>query len=760
MNEERQFEADWERMLLAWMHDPADKAMNILQHVSRAAKYASRVLGREVSVGELKGQNGDQMASAIERIPMMSADQLKIGLDGGSLEIRHPLSGEPRLLQLGVEKLDLGNAYEASVSGCDSHRLKFLSLWRKLFDEASKVEMDLGMIPAETRNPDHTIWQHLDTTAGIALTDFPGAGGMAILRLQVGPVQRFIEASRSMSDLVTSSYLLSDLTFAAMQPILRRCGPTAFVFPALRGLARMDQWLAQEGVPIKVDPEGLRSAAIPNKFLAIVPHAIAAQLAEESSTEFQRHWRRISEQVRKRVEQSCGKLYPGWDRNWDSQIEGFFEVQTSWFRLKDLRMGEFGLEPEEVGVAGLLKKTPYAKGGKAGLWQAAVAYSEQLMEAERRIRPIAVYRPEGEIGEKCTLLGSYEQLGPARRSEAEEFWKLAHQIDGEREDAGQESDRLCAVSMVKRRAMKDFYSKQYPMDMAAMVDTRQMSGRCKEPENCTYYAMLMLDGDEMGKWLSGNKSPQISEVLVQRARDWFEKEGCGEDLKSRRPVSPALHAAISAGLGRFACEITPSIVKKHHGIVIYSGGDDVLAAVPMDRALACAMELREAFRGNAVMGSKASCSVGLAIAHYKEDLRYVLDQTRRAEKTAKAAGRDRLSLAILRRNGEHAVSTCRWKWVKTLDEMRKSFLGADASDRWAYQMRAQEAVLGVLPDQAFRREMNRQLERSEMRDERFLGYWDQFEEEAGGGGAQVQSEFIRFVQSSSFLARGRDQRED
>jgi CRISPR-associated protein Cmr2 len=48
-------------------------------------------------------------------------------------------------------------------------------------------------LPAETRMPDHTIWDHLDITSALVPTIESGA---ALLAFKVAPVQEFIEKSR------------------------------------------------------------------------------------------------------------------------------------------------------------------------------------------------------------------------------------------------------------------------------------------------------------------------------------------------------------------------------------------------------------------------------------------------------------------------------------------------------------------------------------------------------------------------------------
>ena len=54
-------------------------------------------------------------------------------------------------------------------------------------------------------------------------------------------------------------------------------------------------------------------------------------------------------------------------------------------------------------------------------------------------------------------------------------------------------------------------------------------------------------------------------------------------------------------LGNFASSIAPSIVADHGGTLIYSGGDDVLALLPMATAVRCARELEKTFAARMAM---------------------------------------------------------------------------------------------------------------------------------------------------------------
>jgi CRISPR-associated protein Cmr2 len=93
------------------------------------------------------------------------------------------------------------------------------------------------------------------------------------------------------------SHLLSSLVFEAMKPIISQLGPDVMVFPALRGVPVVDQWLMEtcgsaftqlfddidsELLSDRTDTNPLFAASLPNKFMAIVPSKKAAALAERA----------------------------------------------------------------------------------------------------------------------------------------------------------------------------------------------------------------------------------------------------------------------------------------------------------------------------------------------------------------------------------------------------------------------------------------------------------------------------------------------
>ena len=216
----------------------------------------------------------------------------------------------------------------------------------------------------------------------------------------------------------------------------------------------------------------------------------------------------------------------------------------------------------------------------------------------------------------------------------------------------------------------------------------------------------------------------------------------------------------------------PRIVHRYAGTLIYAGGDDVLALVPTETALACAKCLRDTYgqswasdeqgRERLLMGEKATLSAGVAVVHYKEDLRVALQAARAAEKQAKSAGRDALCIRVVRRSGEDSSAVADWGEVVLLQELVADFREG-VSDRWAYRLRGELPTLEVLPEPAFRAELRRLLDRIEATEatrtafrQRVLALWDGCRQRWRDG-AEQRAALVTLCQSASFLARGRYQ---
>jgi CRISPR-associated protein Cmr2 len=165
--------------------------------------------------------------------------------------------------------------------------------------------------------------------------------------------------------------------------------------------------------------------------------------------------------------------------------------------------------------------------------------------------------------------------------------------------------------------------------------------RAAEARPSKYFAALMMDGDHMGTF--------YGKMAEQEAQ------------------------AMSGAMSQFAREQAKSVVEEHFGRLVYAGGDDTLALLPLEEALPCARELRVGFNKAVEAGLKGvdrpddvkppTPSIGIAIAHHTAPLDGILLAMQRAEKAAKGDyGRDALCIHVLKRSGEEVHVGTHWQY--------------------------------------------------------------------------------------------------
>ncbi len=305
----------WHAKLAAWTHDPAEKALVLLRDPAGHEGGTVAALQREIFGGagipgplrDIVGR-ADRWAAAADRPqwPRNPAD----GRYAAWTQVRftenpmliHPLSGEAfdlgKLSDLDAQHIKAVSTDHFSgrivrdATGIDARKTA-LAFWRFGPETpAPGVGALWGLLPADTRVPDHTIWAHLDLAAAFATAFHDDAGGNpALLAVSLGPVQDFIAQARTTSDLWAGSHFLSRLAWEAMRVVCEQIGPDAVLFPQLRGVPQVDLWLRDAaGLPPEwfadaewtkagTDANPLFAAALPNKFVALVPAGRAADLA-------------------------------------------------------------------------------------------------------------------------------------------------------------------------------------------------------------------------------------------------------------------------------------------------------------------------------------------------------------------------------------------------------------------------------------------------------------------------------------------------
>lgn len=196
------------------------------------------------------------------------------------------------------------------------------------------------------------------------------------------------------------------------------------------------------------------------------------------------------------------------------------------------------------------------------------------------------------------------------------------------------------------------------------------SDKLRLPPPHKYLAILVMDGDHMGQLLSG----------------------C---------MNVAEHQAVSQALVSFAAEAHKIVSACHAGWVVYAGGDDVLALLPVEHALSAADALQQAFRTQPGL-QNGTASVGIAIIHHGSPLAAGLRAAQRAEHAAKKTyHRNAIVVELHPRSGEVISVGSRWDVeclhpLVTFGQVRELISSDTLSDGIVHDVQGEWAALSGL----------------------------------------------------------------
>lgn len=202
----------------------------------------------------------------------------------------------------------------------------------------------------------------------------------------------------------------------------------------------------------------------------------------------------------------------------------------------------------------------------------------------------------------------------------------------------------------------------------AQAELQHLFAQLVCPQSEPYYAILAADGDHMGAAI--------------RALS-HGKDAAGNHIK------------LSAALADFANKTRELVEKDHAGSLIYSGGDDVLALLPLHTALACARALSKKFveivqPACPPLEARPTLSVGLAVVHHLEHMGRARKLAHDAEKLAKTT-RNSLAITVDKRSG--ATFSVSGQWDETprsidqrIEEWAKLFAEDALPDGVAFEL--------------------------------------------------------------------------
>lgn len=786
----------WQHKLSVYLHDPPHKCLNIKGH-EQWAKEIAEELGCSIAAKD-QYQNADMIASGLTRVatPRYSAYANQNGAVNftETLVITHPVvkctplklilpSGiKPDVVHaalLNILAQDTGKMPRAATDEERARRLffylHFVLKKRLRTTDAGGLGAAWDFLPADTRMPDHPIWQHTALASSIASSlREDGSGNVSLAVFAITPVQAFIAKARKLRDHWFGSLILSYLTFAGIRHLARTLGPDHVVYPSLHDQSLVEGWLDREygfaGLLAESDQlvkkvlEGGRGiAAFPNKFVFITPTARAEEICQDIQTAVQEEWLRIAGIARDFI--GRGDLFT---LLFDHQVSDYWHYSFASSRLPKLNerdtlarlLHEDTWKDEADTIAAFAKMygeaTARIYGASHSLIQGVLASAKQ--------KPTRLRKSQN--GEKCPLCGEHEVLHNVKHPEGHSageyktgikaFWdglRDRFNAEGSSSEIGR-NERLCAVCAVKRflpqalkqqklqdellfDVLKDVdnfpsttgiaahsYLKSiealntlsaenrkklidalheseldsFDDEASSAVRTIMAAGKANGvtyTDRDKYYALLLMDGDKMGDLINGaTVTAEWCDVIHPELCERYDKpafkppkDELRERLGKKRTLNPALHAAISDSLNSFARFAVAPLVDSSGGRLIYAGGDDVCAILPLDAALATADAIRRAYTagfvrytkhgiepctGSAAVTGKMgvhfgaapgiSISAAIVIAHHKQPLREVLkDAHALLDGVAKRQmERNAVAIRLKKRSGGDRDFACRW----------------------------------------------------------------------------------------------------
>lgn len=789
----------WNNKLAAYLHDPIDKVFLIQGHEERAAKQLE-VLGLD-KPNEAFWKKADGIASGFERgqVPSYSRDPERNGAVnfGEAPVLTHPTARDTRLevifpysesttraQAIGERILDFlrdqigmkpgtGGFSEKDVFKNDHDAFafgRFLYVHHCLrFKLAENNVAGLGglwhRMPADSRFPDHTIWQHNALTSAL-YSSMELAGDdrqVGILAFSITPVQPFIAKARKLRDFWTGSVILSWLAFEGLRWIMEHLGPDHLFYPSL-----VDQPLINEYLEKSWQIDDVTSfcqersiASLPNKFLCLIPLNQAEAIAKGITQHIKTAWLALCEKVERKVTGLLGIADPHLSHIFRRQTENYWDLQ--WTAVKMLEKDDVeeaqsllstgsmdkAIEMYEVFAALVRDKWNIKLDARGLLYSNSHSLVQKALAAGKSRKTV---NRAPEPGQKCHLCGEFEVLhdhpheesdsASAYKAGIDEFWsKLAKAWNTEADLDGKE--KLCALCLTKRIAYRVFKesrdhvlhacfdeAESFPSTSEVamhaeflrkgIIDAkkrREMAQRIHDKENTEevdhrdrYYAILVMDGDHMGRLINGETMgatwasamhPQIRDRLRSATFDARYSQVWTPlfESASRRLVTPAIHAAMSEALGDFSIHGVAGIVNDCKGRLIYAGGDDVCAVLPVGTVVRAASEIsalyNSAFKfikgkeirdvtGNwipepgklAVLlgknGAEISISAGILVCHHKEHLSQMIARAHGLldAKAKREAGRNACAVELRKRSGGSRYFVRKWDCTEAWSAFR------------------------------------------------------------------------------------------
>ncbi len=463
----------------------------------------------------------------------------------------------------------------------------------------------------------------------------------ALLAVSLGPVQDFIAQARRTRDLWYGSFLLSEVSKAVARALARH---GRLVFPAAD---ENDTLLISADQPV-----GARNVA--NKVIALIEPAEAAERAAREGRQAA-----VDELRRRatRVREGHADLLAQTDTlsaAWDEQVDALLDVVACWAPIADgeegYRAARRQVESALTARKALREFSPWQRQRGNVPKSSLDPARETVLREDRDAAQSHCRRLRIGPGEQLDAVGLLKRAGGRPEqfipiaNVAAAAWIRATAMDG----ALVRLREACA----KQNALERLHSRSapwvegFPHDVEILRPER-WDALVGEKPGLTRQWLEEHVGPALRAWAPSSLPPRYVACLVADGDHMGAAiEGLGEEQA---------HRNLSRRLADFATRAHAVVHDQHDGSLVYAGGDDVLAFVSVERALACATALRATFDEclacDAPVGARRpTLSVGIAVGHVLEHMGALLAEGRRAEGDAKL-DRNALAVRVMKRSG-------------------------------------------------------------------------------------------------------------
>ena len=548
-----------------------------------------------------------------------------------------------------------------------------------------------------------------------------------LFQVSIGPVQSFIASARKTQDLRFGSQLLSELAKSIARGIVEENKDNILIFPA----------------PINPKEELTLGSNlnVANKIVAIVhePQQLGDKIRKAIHEKLEgiknsASWERIDEQYKNNANKQIDDLIeyfwvalPFVEDKYEETRKQLEALMAARKNTRDFPKVTWGSSQQKSSINGQLEsiihedRYPHRKDSQeTKLWKVSTLYKDYGAGPAERLSGIDLLKRKGNLGfdthfpstsHVATLpfLQRLEKLKPDQKNKAKKLWDDYIQklrgiaIDDKLEQVPKDYKSHTILgryegSLLFEERLVDVVN----MDISPRNKVREVKEALRAFYNSIdtvhpipYYAIIQADGDHMGA------------IINYQASHGYEA-----------------HQKLSQKLDSFSRSAS-DIVKKHEGALVYAGGDDVQALLPLHTVLQCTYELAEHFRRTLEnfddgKGGNPTLSVGIAIIHHLDSLQDSMGLARDAEAKAKKldARKNALAMIVSKRGGSDYSVVGHWETIDTrLKSLTEFYEAKSIPVGTAYELQSLIQRLGVLANtstalhKAVRAEASRILER-------------------------------------------------